>query len=460
MKRTLVFAVILALLLPAAAFAAAEFSLGGFIKLDSYWDSTQNTKNINAVVQRNNNGAFTHGNTRFTAQGSRFNFTIKGPKVFGAQTTGFIEMDFDSTTDQNASASNSYVPRLRHAMFRLNWPETELLMGQYWSIFCSWYAEAAEDGPLQLGGTPTARIPQIRLTQKFLSDWSVMGLVGQANNDTAPFTGNPYSVNSNSGGAAETPQVQASLKYEHDWWGKAAYYGVPTPFTAQLTGGWQRNIARSQNIALATIDGQNAAAARISNTYVDPWLAMGTLFIPVIPTHSANLAGTAHILAQFWVGQGTNAFGFTGDQTAVFKFNNISPNGAFNAALFDVQLLRRWGGFLEGQYFFNNQWYANLAWSISKTFGQDQGRININGAAVQQYFYNNVNGQPGTINQLDFTLWYRPVQALKFGLQYAYAQSNFWTRNTANGVNTQGVTGDRTNFGNEHRVEFAGYFYF
>ena len=37
-----------------------------------------------------------HGRLKFTAQGSRFNFTIKGPKLWGAQVTGFIEMDFDS----------------------------------------------------------------------------------------------------------------------------------------------------------------------------------------------------------------------------------------------------------------------------------------------------------------------------------------------------------------------------
>ncbi len=40
--------------------------------------------------------SFHHGRLKFTAQGSRFNFTIKGPKLWGAQTTGFIEMDFDA----------------------------------------------------------------------------------------------------------------------------------------------------------------------------------------------------------------------------------------------------------------------------------------------------------------------------------------------------------------------------
>ncbi len=40
MKKFIVFAVVLALLVPAMAMVAAtEFSLGGFIKMDAMWDS-------------------------------------------------------------------------------------------------------------------------------------------------------------------------------------------------------------------------------------------------------------------------------------------------------------------------------------------------------------------------------------------------------------------------------------
>jgi len=447
MKKILIFVLALALALPAVAFAKAEFSLGGFVKLDTFWDSTQQGKNINGIVQRNNNGNFHHGNMRFTAQATRFNFTIKGPKVFGAQTTGFIEMDFDGVNGASGSASQVYTPRLRHAMFRLNWPETELLFGQYWSLFSSYYSEGTNDGVFQISGTPTARIPQIRVTQKFVGGWSLMGLVGMANSGDFGQAINSYSGNSTNGSAAECPQVQVGVKYAHDWWGKAAYYGHPAPFTAQINFGYQRNIARTNPYALANMNGI-AAAGYITNTYVSPWVVMGTLFIPVIPTHSANLAGTAHLLAQFWIGQGVDAFGFTGDATSVFKFNRGTSNGN----LFDVSLLKRWGGFVEGQYYFTNQWFFNLAYSLSKTYGVDQSLTTANGVNFQQYFYNNVNGQFQTQQQINATLWYRPVQALKFGLQYAFVQSHFWT-DTVAGT-------DATNVGSEHRVEFVGYFFF
>ena len=56
----------------------------------------------------------------------------------------------------------------------------------------------------------------------------------------------------------------------------------------------------------------NAPLFRVRNTYVNPWLAMGSLFIPVIPTQSANLAGTASILTQWWIGQASRSSGFYG----------------------------------------------------------------------------------------------------------------------------------------------------
>jgi hypothetical protein len=459
MKKVVIFVVVFAFLVPAAALAATEFSLGGFVKLNSYWDSTQNGHHMSGSVLRDNNPSFHHGHMKFTSQESRFNFTIKGPKVFGAQTTGFIEIDFDATERARLgvdTASNSFTPRVRHAMFRLNWPETELLFGQYWSLFCSWYAEAAEAGPFQRTGTPTARLAQIRLTQKFLGDWSVTGLVGEPNN-VGGFAAEPYSGNATNGESCESPQVQASIKYAHDWWGKAAYYGHPIPFTAQVSAGWQRNVLRSGAYALDPMSQNDpialaAVAGRTGNQYQAPWLVMGSLFIPVMPTHSANLAGTASILAQYWIGQGVTAFGFTGDSSQVWKFAN--NNFALNN--YDVELLQRWGGFVEGQYYFTNQWFVNIAYAMSKVFGLDQGQDPqaplIGGNRYVTAFSAD---QQKLEQQVDATLWYRPVQALKFGLQYSYGHTA-WLQKLSTGAVGQNVE----NNGNEQRVEFVGYFFF
>ena len=97
MKKFIIFGVVLALLVPSLAMAATEFSLGGFIKMDMMWDSDNGVgKNMNGLPSRNNDPNAKHGRLKFTAQGSRFNFTIKGPDLWGAKTSGFIEMDFDT----------------------------------------------------------------------------------------------------------------------------------------------------------------------------------------------------------------------------------------------------------------------------------------------------------------------------------------------------------------------------
>jgi len=472
MKKILVFAVLLALLLPTMALAAAEFTLGGFVKLDAFWDSTQESKNMLTPILRNNDPTFHHGRMKFTAQGSRFNLTIKGPNLWGAKTSGFIEMDFDSEQElgggsANAdSASQNYKPRLRHAMFRFNWPTTELLFGQYWSFFSEFYSENVQDGPMMGHGMPTARLPQIRVTQTFLDGFTIAGLVGQANN-IAGALGPGYTAPSNSGEDGEMPQVQAKLMYQKDLWGKAAYYGAPMPFTARVVAGWQRNSLRNSTNAFAqqafatNTFGQNnfgvANGFLANHQYLNPWMILANTFLPIIPTHSANLAGTASLSAQAYIGQGLGAFGegMGNDVCAIFK-NQVLVGPGNQSLFYDQELYRKFGGYVQGQYYFTNHWFANVTAGFSRIYGVDRG---INIAAISA---GNPTGyvwaggdQPSSWTEVDFTLWYRPIQAFKFGLQYAWQRTS-WLQVTSTGA----VGANTSNVGNASRVEFVGFFYF
>ena len=62
---------------------------------------------------------------------------------------------------------------------------------------------------------------------------------------------------------------------------------------------------------------------------------------------------------------------------------------------------------------------------------------------------------PSTIQQASATLWYRPIQAIKFGLQYSYLATSYLQMTTV-----PGATPNSTRFGDDHRVEFVGFFYF
>jgi len=487
-KRTFfILALVVALALPTMAMAAAEFSLGGFIKLDAFWDSTQEGKNMNAAIVRNNNitpgataatlGArseFHHGRLRFTSQGSRFNLTIKGPKLWGATTTGFIEMDFDAAEEGavgsftapaagtavrggGTTTSNSYQPRLRHAFFRLNWPETELLFGQYWPLLAQWYPEVGQDGPFQMTGTPTARIPQIRLSQSFLGAWKVSGLVGSANSITGSRT---YSLVDRSGGdSTEAPQVQVGVEFAKDLYGKAAWYGKPTPFTAQVNFGWQRAITQGDRVDRTFMQTSQTnytldTNARTVQQYHDPWMFQGNLFIPVIPTTSANLAGTASLQTTWWIGQGVEAFGMTtfGSQVYRFQGQDFGGNNIYRA-----DLLNRWGGQVQAQYYFTNEWFLTGAFGFSRAFGVGAFQTDAN-----QVNNRKVGFTADTVDyhqEYNLCLWYRPIQAFKFGLQYAYNQTT-WLQKVGADPPATTQQANMTKVGEAHNVRFVGLFFF
>ncbi|MFI5331101.1 MAG: hypothetical protein ACHQ2F_08715 [Desulfobaccales bacterium] len=494
MKKTILVLVVLALLVPASAFAATEFSLGGFIKLDSFWDSTQNTKNALTPIGRNNDQLYQHGLFGMTAQGTRFNFTIKGPKLWGATTTGFIEMDFDGSADARVSNTASYAPRLRHAMFRLNWPETELMFGQYWGMVSEFSPECSGDAAFMYHGWSFQRTPQIRLTQKFAGSWTVAGALvkpydpNTANDALWDGTTNPTAGQFQTasvglpGQASETPQVQAKLAYEQDLWGKAPFFGRPRGFVAQLNGAWQRDRYRanqSGNAAQAAFTfGQNLYGAQgiyqTSQQYLDPWMIQGTLFVPVLPTYSNNLAGSASISAQYFVGQGTSAFGGGRDQdNSWFDFSGIrNVNGAIQDC-YTRKLMNQWGGYLQGQYWFTNEWYLTAIWSFIRDFGVDQSRnayLQSIGALattanVAGYNYATTQDQVKLWSEYDLTLWYRPIEAFKFGLTYAFENTYYFQKLNNPQIAASGQTAGQPsagakNLGESHRIQFVAYMFF
>jgi len=55
-------------------------------------------------------------------------------------------------------------------------------------------------------------------------------------------------------------------------------------------------------------------------------------------------------------------------------------------------------------------------------------------------------------------LWYRPIQAFKFGIQYAYNRTD-WIQYQRSGGTTANPA-NPTSVGEAHRVEFVGLFFF
>jgi hypothetical protein len=484
MKKIILIVLVLALLAPAVAFGATEFSLGGYIKLDMFWDSTQTSKNNLGRIARDNDALFQHGHFNMTSQATRLNFTIKGPKLWGATTTGFVEIDFDAVSDPQVSATGTaYAPRLRHAMFRLDWPETQLLMGMYWGFLAEYGPETTGDADLQFNGWINNRVPQIRLTQKFAGDWTVAGMIAKPYDPgtaDVTFSGNLPTGSFGTqlgleGQSSETPQLQGKIAYEKVLYGKAAFYGRPRGFTAQVSAAWQRTRYRANNFntaVTASTLGQNAFstvpnAVQTGQQYLDPWIVQGTLFVPVIPTHSANLAGTASILAQYYIGQGTNFVGAGPDaDNSYFVFSHFLTPAGFN--MYDKQLMQQFGGFVQGQYYFTNQWFLNAVWGFRKDYGipQDRAFVATPNGPFNQYMVASQNDVTKMNQEFDLTLWYRPIEAIKFGLQYSYTRTDWLQKlnnpsvGTASQANSPQPNAGAKDVGEAHRIQFVAFMFF
>lgn len=111
-------------------------------------------------------------NFNISSLSSRLRGKISGPDVFGSKTSGLVEMDFIGP-----NGSSTWALRLRHAMVKLDWKTTQLLVGQYWHPM--WATECFPGTVSFSSGTPfnpLSRNPQFRLTKKF-GGISVLGAI-------------------------------------------------------------------------------------------------------------------------------------------------------------------------------------------------------------------------------------------------------------------------------------------
>jgi hypothetical protein len=452
MKKVLLIALAAAVLfcLPLTAQAKTEFELGGYIRLDAVWNSQQGLGHtLSAYSLRDNFNAANHGRFQMNANATRFNFTIKGPELWGGKVTGFIEADFDGaavTTVANGVATssgsfNQAVFRLRHAMFKINWPDREILFGQYWSVLSEMIPETADSGAYCLYGATQLRLPQVRYTQKFSDEFNASLEVASPQNGRWGL--NLDANNQAEGELSETPMVEAKVRYEQDLYGKAAFYGKPRAFYVGLGAGW----FRSQNVgnqAFAigtwrTLGPNNFflpafAINTFNHKYHEHWLFLVENFTPIIPTVSKSLAGTMGLAHQWWIGQGVSAWRLSLPQNdRYFVFSGFAP-GAVRA--YDYQFLKMYGGNAQLQYYWTNEIFTNLNFGFEKSFGFNPGTDPFLVLATNpkgSRFASPLGFDPiSSVWRAGVTQWYRPVSAVKFALQYTYSRTNYLQSATVN----------------------------
>ena len=172
------FFLILVLLLPLFSFSQdekkdkIEISIHGFVKNDMFWDTRQTVSAreghfllFPAPIKLDGDGEDINSglNFNFLSIQSRVAVNIKGAKALNAKVSGKIEGDFFGQLNPNINLF-----RLRHAFIKLQWTNTDLLLGQYWIAM---FVPECFPGTISFNTgvpfQPFGRNPQIRLTQHF-----------------------------------------------------------------------------------------------------------------------------------------------------------------------------------------------------------------------------------------------------------------------------------------------------
>jgi hypothetical protein len=152
--------------------AAFGISLSGYVKTDIFYDSRQTTSIREGhyllypkAPLLGPDGGDVNDRAQFHILSiqTRLDGKITGPDALGAKTSAYIEAEFFGASDADLNGF-----RLRHAYLKLNWPRTELMIGQFWHPM--FVTESFPDvvsfntgAPFQ----PFNRSPQVRLTRSF-----------------------------------------------------------------------------------------------------------------------------------------------------------------------------------------------------------------------------------------------------------------------------------------------------
>ena len=145
----------------------------GLITFDAFWDTRKPVESRdggiylypeNVFYDKNGKDINAYASFNFVAMNTRLNLKIQVPDALGAKITGMIEGWFMgiSNADMNGFA-------LRHALIKMDWKSTQLLFGQTWHpLFTDRMFAYTVAGSAGAPFQPFARVPQIRVTQKFV----------------------------------------------------------------------------------------------------------------------------------------------------------------------------------------------------------------------------------------------------------------------------------------------------
>ncbi len=414
------------------SFSSGDWGLKlyGFVEADSILDTTQSYNDLagGARIARPGSYAAEHGRMTFGLRNSRIGFKIKAPSFGVFKPSAMFEMDFQGNQPSNVSQAGFFTGpgfRMRHAILKVEDPYVDVTIGQTWSLF-GWQAYF-HPGSVQIQGVSGqvfVRTPQIRFSHTFSTD----------------------PVNFEIAMAAQRPAERDSMVPD----GVAGMRVLFNHVTALHTVGSAGTNADPAGLGISGLV-RRFSVPEFSDTPQNAVNAMGwgvslDALVPIIQRTKEDRANALTLTGSFVRGSGT-ADQYTGFNAGLgFPAIPVTPGNPSPAAYpadvdnglvtFDangqLQVIN-WQSFMVGvQYYLPPSGRVFITANYSQMSSDNAGRF----------------GNPANVfnksRWADVNLFWTPVDALRFGLEYAYSDQTY-----ADGVKAH-----------NHRGQFSGFFIF
>jgi hypothetical protein len=398
MKRSVIAAIALFLLVPSLSFAGSatsryDVTIGGFVKFDMGY-ATQGvgadyTTAVRSSYHGNQNQNDEYGNIYAASGETRLNFLVKGPDGWGAKTSAFIEADFRGT--QAGAAYGLFA--LRHAYIKMDWANTSLIMGQTWNR----WGNIGTHSNIVLGVNDVGpfirgqRQPQITVEQRFNKNWSAsLGLYTPAN--SMGTLGGSTQVNNFT--RSGMPFAEGEIVFKSDACGKIG----PRNLLFGL-GGYAGQEKPSY------ISSAAGAPTKYSDDTVTSWGVALKGFIPIIPEKKGDKTGALALSGNIFTGQDLSWF------TTTFYATSY-PVGTVANRHYSAPVIT--GGHGNLQYYFTDKFFVTGLYGYAS--------VNFSSPFMQAAVGNVANVR--TLQQAIINLSYDVNPAMRLGVEYA----NIYTR--------------------------------
>jgi hypothetical protein len=429
----------------------------GFAEADTIYDTTQSFSDLagNALVIRAaapkdvaGTPYTTYGGTtpqtQFSVRNSRFGLRLKPPGNDVVRTSGMLEMDFLGSQSEGYGSGQvtqstfftSPTLRIRHAMFRVETPVVDVLVGQYWHLF-GWQG-VYHPNTVEIQGVPGelyARTPQVRISKTLRAHPITVEIAVGA-------------MRPPSAGSA-IPELEGGVRLAVDTWTGMMTNGATAtsiqPASIALTGDYRTFVVPAINTLLPTTSVGTSSTSLAADA-----------FLPILPASKEHRDNALSVTGELVYGAGISDMysGLSGGLQFPFIPNNTGlntvpvwpqniDNGLVNYditgfALHPVQ----WTSYIVGlQYYLpalkgkvwvsgnyshmqsrdtsflgNYSGTSDFARSLSATNGSG---VNAGISSLSYYFQTSAGQVRASEDWWDANVFYEPVPSVRIGLELA-----------------------------------------